>query len=95
MSKVKKMAMRATVRNVRRISRPKGSVDDGRRFDVRPLDPQQMCGARTSVECLLRVTERQEGLVHHHLVYFDRHGWYCDHGPACPAVFAARRSLRR
>ena len=26
-----------------------------------------------------------------HLVFFDRHGWYCVHGPTCRAVEDVRK----
>jgi len=29
-----------------------------------------------------------------HLVYLDRHGWYCFHGRTCPAVTDVHRELR-
>ena len=30
-----------------------------------------------------------------HLVFFDRHGWYCVHGRDCPAVQAAQKCDRK
>jgi hypothetical protein len=65
-----------------------------RTIRVRPLDPVARCGASTSVEQLYRVDEQLDGRAHVHLVYFDQHGWYCFHGPACPAVTDVRRELR-
>jgi len=53
---------------------------------VRALDPFQRCGPRTSVVHLVRVDERLDGESSVHLVFFDRHGWYCEHGKACRAV---------
>ena len=38
------------------------------------------------------VTERVQGKSATHLVFFDRHGWYCEHGRACPAVDDVRKS---
>jgi len=61
------------------------------RFRVRALDPQEKCGAATSVQELYRVDEDLGNGKAHHLVFFDRHGWYCLHGPHCPAVAQARR----
>jgi hypothetical protein len=59
---------------------------------VRQLDPRAKCGPGTSVEWLVRVDERQkDGRVEAHLVFFDRHGWYCEHGKACRAVDDVRR----
>lgn len=58
---------------------------------VRPLDPIALCGGATSVTHLLRVDETPaEGAPVVHLVFFDRHGWYCEHGRECSAVAAAR-----
>ena len=75
MSKVKKLSKKSSVRN----------------FDVKPLDPVRKCGAGTSVERLFKVTERVDGGTVAHLVYLDRHGWYCEHGRECPAVGPAKR----
>lgn len=60
-------------------------------YHVRELDPLAKCGHGTSVQKLYRVDERVDGLVRPHLVFFDRHGWYCDHGRDCPAVSQARK----
>lgn len=59
-------------------------------FRVRELDPLQKCGAGTSVQRLFRIDESIDGVVKPHLVFLDRHGWYCEHGPDCPAVSHAR-----
>jgi hypothetical protein len=61
------------------------------RVTVRELDPQRKCGAGTSVQMLFRVDEMVEGRASAHLVFFDRHGWYCEHGRSCPAVAHARK----
>jgi hypothetical protein len=58
---------------------------------VRELDPQRKCGAGTSVQLLYRVDENVDGRASAHLVFFDRHGWYCEHGRSCPAVAHARK----
>jgi hypothetical protein len=64
-----------------------------RRVRVTALDPQTRCGLGTTVEHLYRVEERiADGRVVH-LVFNDRHGWYCLHGPSCPAVNDVRRHL--
>ena len=62
-------------------------------FPVKPvvehLDPRQIVGARTAVENLVRVRLRPDDAPH--LIYHDRHGWYCEtHGPHCEAVRLAR-----
>jgi hypothetical protein len=61
---------------------------------VRPLDPRAKCGAGTSVEHLFRVDEIIDGIARTHLVFFDRHGLYCEHGRSCPAVDDVRRANR-
>lgn len=61
------------------------------RVEVRALDPLRKCGLGTSVQSLYRVDERTEGRTTTHLVFLDRHGWYCEHGRNCPAVAHARR----
>jgi hypothetical protein len=61
------------------------------RVTVRELDPQRKCGAGTSVQMLFRVDETVDGRASAHLVFFDRHGWYCEHGRSCPAVAHARK----
>jgi hypothetical protein len=61
-------------------------------FEVRQLDPVGKCGPDTSVQQLYRVDERTNGQVRTHLVFFDRHGWYCEHGRDCPAVAPARKA---
>jgi hypothetical protein len=60
-------------------------------FHIRALDPQQKCGPGTSVQELYRVEEIVERDRTLHLVFFDRHGWYCLHGRSCPAVEQARK----
>ena len=61
-------------------------------YTIKPLDALRKCGPGTSVQLLFRVDERRvdRGAVTH-LVYFDKHGWYCEHGRSCPAVAAARK----
>jgi hypothetical protein len=67
----------------------------GRRVRVTALDPRAKCGQGTTVERLFRVAERVADGTVMHLVFSDRHGWYCQHGPACPAVNDVRRHLAR
>lgn len=64
-------------------------------FPVAPvvdvLDPRAVVGARTGVEHLVRVRPRPNDVPH--LVFHDRHGWYCEqHGPQCAAVKLAREA---
>ncbi|HEY2375135.1 MAG TPA: hypothetical protein VGH98_04090 [Gemmatimonadaceae bacterium] len=61
-------------------------------FRVKELNAQEKCGQGTSVERLFRVDETADGAAKAHLVFLDRrHGWYCEHGVACPAVGQAQR----
>jgi hypothetical protein len=61
------------------------------RIVVRELDPQQKCGEGTSVQFLYRVDHTVDGHRTAHLVFFDPHGWYCEHGRTCPAVAHAKK----
>ena len=61
------------------------------RVAVKPLDPLRKCGPNTSVQFLYRVDEEVGGRSTPHLVFFDRHGWYCEHGRNCPAVGHAKK----
>jgi len=66
-------------------------------FPVKPvvdvLDAKAIVGPRTGVEHLVRVRPRPDDAPH--LVYHDRHGWYCEaHGPACHAVILARDEVK-
>ena len=78
--------------------KPEGRVRRGppvppieREVRVRALDPVARCGPNTSVEKLYRVDEDVNGRRTVHLVFFDRHGWYCEHGRDCVAVRDARK----
>ena len=93
-SKTKAKAMS----NVKSISKARGKLARTRlqpppvvRVAVKPLEPQAKCGAGTSVQHLFRVDETIDGHTTTHLVFFDRHGWYCEHGRNCPAVGHARK----
>ena len=62
-------------------------------FPIKPIvevmDPRKVVGESTSVEHLVRVKFRPNDAPH--LVFHDRHGWYCEsHGPACPSVKLAQ-----
>ncbi|HWH52166.1 MAG TPA: hypothetical protein VN651_11545 [Gemmatimonadaceae bacterium] len=69
----------------------KASRPEPSRFRVHEVDPRRVCGARTSVERLFRVDETNDTGARAHLVFFDRHGWYCEHSADCPAVPHARK----
>ena len=62
------------------------SGEVSRTVRIKPMDPERMCGAGTSVTRLFKVEERLDQTRTHHLVFFDRHGWYCEHGKQCGAV---------
>ena len=59
------------------------------------LDPFVKCGRGTSVQRLIRVDEMIDHAREAHLVFLDRHGWYCEHGRTCPAVGHARKHAER
>jgi hypothetical protein len=61
------------------------------RVVVKALDPYRKCGPGTSVQSLYRVDETIDGRSTAHLVFNDRHGWYCEHGRTCPAVGHAKK----
>jgi hypothetical protein len=61
------------------------------RVAVKSLDSLEKCGPNTSVQFLYRVDESTEGRSTPHLVFFDHHGWYCEHGRTCPAVGHAKK----
>jgi hypothetical protein len=69
--------------------------EPSRRVRITELDPKAKCGAGTTVARLYRVEERVGDGRATHLVFNDRHGWYCQHGPACPAVNDVRRHVGR
>lgn len=84
-------AVRKVVRKAVRPLKPEPKVA----IRVRDLDPQAMCGEGTSVARLIRVDQVIDRALEAHLVYFDRHGWYCEHGVTCPAVSHARRYAKQ
>ncbi len=65
-----------------------------RKVKIKPMDPAAMCGAGTSVTRLFKVEERLDQTRIHHLVFFDRHGWYCEHGKQCGAVKDVQKFTR-
>lgn len=65
-------------------------------FAIRELDPLRICGGATSVVQLFRADEVSTASTaakgrQIHLVFNDRHGWYCEHGRSCHAVSAVMR----
>ena len=71
-------------RNIK--GRKKEITKDRRTVRIREMDPLDKCGKGTTVTQLFRVEERLDESTIHHLVFFDRHGWYCEHGKQCSAV---------
>ena len=79
--------------------RAKGAAPAKPPLQIRELDPLRVCGDRTSVVQLFRVDEpvvggKVAGGRQVHLVFNDRHGWYCEHGRSCHAVTAVMRHAR-
>lgn len=83
--------MRAVVRNAKGRRASVKTTEGTVRVEIRELDPLRKCGPGTSVQRLYRVIERADGELTNHLMFFDRHGWYCEHGRGCPAVGLARK----
>jgi hypothetical protein len=69
-------------------------TEPARKVRVAEKDPYQMCGKGTSVERIFRVEEQDGKSRSIHLVFLDRHGWYCEHGARCPAVTDVRKYIR-
>ncbi len=60
-------------------------------FSTRRLD-LSICGPRTNVHKVLSVLEsRDKKPFKYHMVFLDRHGWYCEDGPDCAAVKIAQQ----
>lgn len=63
-----------------------------REVAIKALDPLRKCGPNTTVQHMFRVDESLGGAhAATHLVFFDRHGWYCVHGRTCQAVEDVRK----
>lgn len=63
-----------------------------REIFIKALDPLRKCGPNTSVLHMFRVDESIGGShAATHLVFYDRHGWYCVHGRTCQAVEDVRK----
>lgn len=80
--------MRATIRE------PNDRREPAELLRIRQLDPRSRCGESTTVMQLFRVDDLPEDAPRVHMVFHDRHGWYCEHGRECPAVAAVRRHQR-
>jgi hypothetical protein len=81
--------IRATVRE------PGSEKEPAELMRIRELDPRSKCGEGTTVMRLFRVDDLPEDAPSVHMVFHDRHGWYCQHGRECPAVAAVRRHQRQ
>jgi hypothetical protein len=88
---VKKMKTAKTKKGMVLVRGRKTAAAPAVRVEVKSLDPLRKCGPNTTVELLYRVDETVDGRSTPHLVFFDRHGWYCEHGRTCPAVGHARK----
>jgi hypothetical protein len=62
---------------------------------IKPMNPTEKCGKGTTVTQLFRVEEQLDQAKVHHLVFFDRHGWYCEHGKQCGVVKDVQKFTRR
>ncbi len=71
-----------------------GTTAGTRLVRIKALDPCARCGPSTCVEQLYRVDEQVAGTATVHLVFFDRHGWYCVHGATCVAVRDVHAELK-
>ena len=90
-AKGNKAKAKKPAKGAKTVSTPREPKADAAIWSIRALDPTRKCGPGTSVERLLRVDEKANGRTTAHLVFLDRHGWYCEHGPSCPAVLPARK----
>ena len=87
---MKQVRGRAGARKTRKIKVPQAPPS----YDLEPLNPWLMCGPDTTVTELWKVWERRDGEAILHLVYFDRYGWYCEHGRSCRAIAEVRQVVR-
>lgn len=94
--KPRNSARRGAVKKVVGQTRARLTVQRGeaRVVKIKELNAQGKCGPGTSVVHLFRVDEVRNGTAAVHLVFFDRHGWYCEHGRSCPAVEDVRKLAR-
>jgi hypothetical protein len=79
-------------RRIKGTRKPKTQVK--RKVRIRPMDPIQKCGKGTTVTQLYHVEETLDLTRIHHLVFFDRHGWYCEHGKQCSVVKDVQKFTR-
>lgn len=61
--------------------------------EVVRLNPKAVAGQRTAVVEIVRVRMRSNEAPH--LIFNDRHGWYCEtHGTQCAAISLARNATK-
>jgi hypothetical protein len=85
-----KAGRRATTARGKRPVQPTAPLP--REIFIKALDPLRKCGPNTSVLHMFRVDESIGGAhAATHLVFYDRHGWYCVHGRTCQAVEDVRK----
>ena len=96
-AKAKRVKTNKTTRKTttKKVASKRPAIVPVAKISVKPLEPHEKCGAGTSVQLLFRVEELLEGRSTKHLVFFDRHGWYCEHGRNCPAVGHAKKHKGR
>ena len=83
------------------VKRPPPVAPEKAQFDMFPeqpevmrLNPRSVAGAKTSVVEIVRV--RMRSIEPPHLIFHDRHGWYCEtHGVHCAAVLLAKEWVQR
>jgi hypothetical protein len=90
--RVRKVAKKRPAARLRAPKKAPGKAD--RKVRITERDPCLVCGKDTSVERVFRVEEREGKARAIHLVFFDRHGWYCEHGALCAAVSDVKRFIR-
>jgi hypothetical protein len=90
-SKVKRAGAKKAAAKSVAVSRSQKMIANRVQFRAALLDPIAKCGPGTSVQRLYRIDEvTSEGAKRSHMVFFDRHGWYCEHGRDCPSVAHAK-----
>ena len=60
---------------------------------IERLEPRRVVGPRTAVQDVVRV--KMGATEAPHIIFHDRHGWYCEaHGAQCGAVQLAKSASR-
>jgi len=82
------------------IKQPPPVASETAQFDMFPekpevmrLNPRSVSGAHRSAVEIVRV--RMRSIEPPHLIFHDRHGWYCEtHGAHCAAVSLAKALIQ-